>query len=284
MKKNRIVKLVVVLLLVAAAGWAYMNFSGSSVSAMFREVTAGRQDIETWYTFTGNLESPESMIYYGKATGRIKKLLFEEGDVVKKDDYVLQNEGGARMRSPMDGTITDIYVEIGDEYVPGDMLFRVADYSHPEIHIKIDEYDVDAVKKGMTVTVRVHAIDREFDAEVKRVSQEATVSGDVAYYEAVIVMPQDDSLRMGMTCEVIVPRESVQDAVVAPVDAIRYDDEGKPYVYFYNRENEVVTQSVSLGINDGSVVEITNGLNSGDTILVPRSALENMPMMRMMSR
>ena len=37
-----------------------------------------------------------------------------------------------------------------------------------------------------------------------------------------------------------------------------------------------------LGINDGTYVEVQNGINSGETILVPRTALENLPMMRMM--
>ena len=284
MNKKRVTKIIILLLVIAAAAYGYMTFGGSSAGSMFREITAQRQDVETWYTFSGNLESPASKVYYGTAKGEITKLLVNEGDEVEKNDYVLQNKSGAKMRAPMTGTVTDIYVEVGDEYVPGDMLFRVADYSEPEIRIKIDEYDVDAVKKGMTVTVRVHAIDKEFEAEVKRVASEATVAGDVAYYEAVIVMPQDDSLRMGMTCEVIVPRESVEDAIVVPVDAVRYDDDGRPYVYCYNSERQVVTQNISLGINDGSVVEVTLGLSNGDTVLVPKSMFETMPMMPMMSR
>jgi len=282
MKRKHGLRVVLILLVIAVAGFGVFSYLNRSAGDLFNEVTAQRQDIETFYTFSGNLEASDAMVYVATSRGTVKELLLEEGDAVKEDDYVITPKSGSKLKAPMDGTISDIYVEVDDVYAPGTQLFRVADYNHPEVTIKVDEYDVDAIEKGMTVTVNVHAVEAELDGVVKRIAQEATVVNDVAYYEVVIEVPQDGSLRMGMTCEIVVPRESVEDAVTVPVDAIQYDDRGKPYVYCYNREDKVVTQSVLLGINDGSVVEVTDGISSGETILVPKSMFGNLPMMQMM--
>lgn len=97
------------------------------------------------------------------------------------------------------------------------------------------------------------------------------MENDVAYYEAKVALPQDGTLVMGLTCEVIVPRESVQNATTLSVDAIQYDENNKPYVYCYSRGDEIVTQSVLLGVNNGSIVEIKDGVKSGETVLIPSS-------------
>ena len=282
MKKKHALRNIILLVLVlgAAAGYWYLNQQDSS--AMFREVTAATRDIETYYTFSGNIEADSAQVFVATTRGTVKELLLEEGDKVQKDDFVITPKSGSKLKAPMDGTISDIYVEVDDEYNPGDKLFRVADYDHPKLRIKVDEYDVDAIEKGVKVTVNVHALGKELEGTVTRLAQEATVANDVAYYEAVIELPQDGSLRMGMTCEVIVLRESAKNVITVPIDAIQYNENGKPYVYCYNRDQEIVTQNVLLGINDGTYVEVQNGINSGETILIPRTALENLPMMRMM--
>ena len=200
---------------------------------------------------------------------------------MEEDDAVIQPKEGIKYKTPMDGTISDIYVKAEDDYTPGDALFRVADYAHPILKIKVDEYDVSALTKGMKVGVKVHATGQTLEGEIIRIAQEATVAGDIAYYEAKIALPQDGNLVMGLTCEVTVPRESALNATTVTMDAIQYDDNGKPYVYCYSRGNEIVTQTVLLGINNGTIVEIKDGVKSGETILIP-SADSRLAMMRMM--
>ena len=86
---------------------------------------------------------------------------------------------------------------------------------------------------------------------------------------------------MGLTCEVSVLRESALNATTVSMDAIQYDESNKPYVYCYSRGNEVVRQSVLLGINNGVLVEVRDGVKSGETILLPKTV--DFPMMPMHS-
>lgn len=279
-KTRKVIVWIIILGLIAAAVW-YFNNQNKQIN--FDEETARTQNIETFYTFSGNVEPDSFKVVTAMNRSSVKAWKFAEGDKVEEDQYVMQPKSGSQVKAPMNGTISDIYVDEGEDFLPGDPLFRVADYDHPLIRIKVDEYDVSAITKGMQVDVKVQATGKVLNGEVRRIAQEATVSNDLAYYEVIVDVPQDGSLVMGLTCEVIVPRESVQNATTISMEAVQYDDNGKPFVYCYNRNNEIMQQSVLLGINDGQIVEIKDGIRSGETVLIPPSFNMMIPPM-MMSR
>lgn len=268
-KKIRSIIIWALLLAIIAGGVWFFGIREKEIN--FTEETARVNDVETFYTFTGNVESTGAQIYTAGVRTKVKQWLVEEGDVVEKNDEIVRYESGTVIRAPMAGTISDLYLDEGDEINPGTPVFRVADYSEPVINFKVDEYDVHALHKGMKVTVRVLSSGREYDAEITRVSQEATVVGDLAFYAVRLTMPQDGTLPMGVTCEIIVPRESAEDVVTVSVNAIQYDDDGKPFVYTYDCYDEIVEQNVVLGVNDGQLVEVKEGLRAGDTVLIPPS-------------
>lgn len=283
MNNRKLRKMIVWVLILAVAAVALFYFYGQKNKVSFKEETAKTQNIETYYTFSGNIEPDGFKVVTAVSRGTVKSWNFAEGDKVNEDDEVLVPKSGAKVKSPMDGTISDIYLDEEEDYLPGDALFRVADYDHPLIRIKVDEYDVSALSRGMRVSVKVQATGKVLDGTITRIAQEATVSGDLAYYEAEISLPQDGTLAMGLTCEVSVNRESVMDATTVSMDAIQYDDNGKPFVYCYDRSGDVVEQSVLLGINNGTIVEIKDGVRTGETVLIPPADMV-LPMMRMMKR
>lgn len=278
-KRTRKVLIWTVIIAVIVAGAAYLLTQRQQVN--YDEETARTQDIETYYTFSGNVEADSYRVVAATARGTVKEWKFAEGDKVEKDEYVLVPKSGTQLKAPMDGTISDLYVDEGDDYVPGDLLFRIADYDHPLVRIKVDEYDVSAIAKGMQVDVKVQATGNTLSGTVRRIAQEATVVNDLAYYEVLVDLPQDGSLVMGLTCEVVVPRDNVQNATTISMKAVQYDDNGKPFVYCYNRNNEVMKQSVLLGINDGSIVEIKDGIRTGEVVLIPPTFGMELPIMQL---
>ena len=61
------------------------------------------------------------------------------------------------------------------------------------------------------------------------------------------------------------------NATTVTLDAIQYDEENEPFVYCYSRGDEIVRQRVTLGINNGVIVEVKDGVKSGETILLPKT-------------
>lgn len=281
MKKKLRKRLIwLLLILLAAASLWYFFLRKPTIS--FTEEAARTMDIETFYTFSGNIEPDGADVYIAAANGAIRQWLVEEGDTVTENSNVVIYDNGTRVKSPSDGTISDLYIDAGDDFKAGDALFRVADYAHPKVIIHVDEYDVSAMRKGIGVSVNVLSTGAVVEGEITRIAQEATVSGDLAYYQTEITLPQDGSLAMGLTVEVLIPRQSVRNATTVSMNAIQYDDDDEPFVYVYDSNGKVAMQPVKLGINNGIIVEITSGLKSGETVLVPPTF--NFPMMPMMMR
>lgn len=270
MKKaiRKIFTWLLILAIVAGSVW-FMFLRETEIN--FTEEVARTDDIQTFYTFSGNVEADGFKIVTAGTKGKVKEWFFEEGDEVTTKDYVVKYDSGTSVKATMDGTISHLYLDAGDEFMPGTQLFRIADYAHPLIHFRVDEYDVSALTKGMSAEVRVLSTGKVLDGRITHVSQEATVAGDLAYYEVELSLPQDGTLPMGVTCEIIVPRQSAEDVTTLSMSAIQYDDNGEPFVYCYDRSGEVVEQNVELGINDGNIVEIVSGIRSGETVLIPPS-------------
>lgn len=281
-KKRR--KIIWAVLLVCVVGVGIYASMRPSAAIQYTEETARTQDIQTYYTFSGNVEPDRAQTLYAQAPGTVREWLREEGDRVRDDETLMRSKGGGSVKSSMDGTISDIYVDAGEDYAAGDALVRVADYAHPVIRIKVDEYDVSSLKLGMEVSVKVHATGQTLQGMLTRVAQEATVENDVAYYAAEITVPQDGTLPMGMTCEIAVLHQSALSATTVSAAAIQYDDDSKPYVYVRDGNNkEILRRPVVLGITNGVLVAIEDGLKSGETVLIPPAGMGEMfqQMMRM---
>ncbi len=280
-KSRKVWKWVIGILVVLAVAAVVVLSLLQRSTPQYTEEIAKTQDIITYYTFSGNLEPGDAQVVVARSRGTVKELLKDEGDTVEDEEDVIQPKSGSKIESTMAGTNSTKYLKVDDDYTPGTELFRVADYAHPLLKIKVDEYDISALQKGMEVTVTVQATGKTLTGSITSIAQEATVVNDIAYYEVEISVPQDGSLVMGLTCEVSVLRESALNATTVSMDAIQYDENNKPYVYCYSRGNEVVRQSVLLGINNGVLVEVRDGVKSGETILLPKAV--DFPMMPMHS-
>lgn len=273
-KKGR--KWLIVLVVVVVVFGAYYFLSKDNAAAAYNEETARTQDIVTYYTFSGNIEPKDISVIKATSPNKANTIYFEEGDLVAKEDAVLKAQSGSKYEADISGTITDIYVEKDDAFAAGTDLVRIADYANPIVSIKVDEYDLKAISVGMNVTVNVQALDKALTGTIIEIDKEATVTNGVAYYMTKVSIPQDGSLMMGLSCEVQVPKESAMMATTITMDAIQYDDDNKPFVYCYNRGEEIVTQDIVLGITNGSYVQVVDGVKSGETILLPK---ENTPML-----
>ncbi len=274
---KRLVIIAVILIVGAFAVYSAMN----AKQTQYTSETVKARDIETFYTFTGNIEPNKAETVYATNTSKISKIYFLEGDLAKEDDNVLRAQSGTQYQAPIDGTITDIYPEVDDSVKAGDPLFRVATYEKPVVIISVDEYDVHALSVGDAVTVYIQAMEKTVNGIIEKVDKEATVSGNVAYYNAKVAIEQDGSILMGMTCEVAAPKQSAKNVATLPITSLYYDEDNLPYILTRDRQDEVIAEYVTLGVNNGSIVEILDGVRTGDTVLTIKnqsSMFMSMPM------
>jgi multidrug efflux pump subunit AcrA (membrane-fusion protein) len=80
-----------------------------------------------------------------------------------------------------------------------------------------------------------------------------------------------DGLRPGMSCTVEILVEEIPNALQVPIQAVRNVDGEN--VVFVEKDGQPTQRKVKVGRDNGLYVEILEGLNEGDEILVSRAAL-----------
>ena len=117
--------------------------------------------------------------------------------------------------------------------------------------------------------VRLDAFpDRTFRARLLRIG--ALTGGEKAdgrSFPLVLALEgTDPRLRPGMSARVLVKAGEVSDALLVPVDAVRYDG-SDPYVLVRSLGGNA-KRKVALGRSNAFQVEVKAGLSEGDAVLV----------------
>jgi len=227
--------------------------------------------------------------------------------------------------APMAGTVSMLNVELGQRVVgtaqmTGTEIMRIAELDQMEIEVEINENDVVNVSLGDSARVEVDAYpDRPLRGRVTQIANSARVTGagsqdQVTSFPVKITLTSphnvyvasredltvsDDSetpavaaalplLRPGMSGTVEVFTETVERAVVVPIQAVtvrdfnalRQDDESDNpngsgvgsredlrRVVFVVREEMVEMIEVETGISDATHISVLRGLDGGETVV-----------------
>ena len=163
-------------------------------------------------------------------------------------------------------------------------LFYIAqDLTDMRVIADVDEADIGGVKEGQRVSFTVDAFpDDTFNGTVTQVRLEATTESNVVTYEVVIAAPNEDlKLLPGLTANVTIYTAERQGVLSLPTKALRFtpnqalmtpeqtieDVQSESKVWKLDG-NVFRALPVQTGLNGGTNVEITEGLNEGDKVII----------------
>ncbi len=134
--------------------------------------------------------------------------------------------------SPIDGNVTILNSKLGERVVAtnqfaGTEVLRVADLSHMQAVVDVNENDVVKVKVGDKATVTIDAYqDRKFQGVVDQIANTGQTSGtgtqeEVTNFEVKInILEHDVHLRPGLSCTADIQTDMVKDVVAVPMQAV----------------------------------------------------------------
>jgi RND family efflux transporter MFP subunit len=168
------------------------------------------------------------------------------------------------------GEVSKIYVDENDSITQGTSIMDIINYDSLEVNIKVDEYDLAEITEGMNAEVYIEAIGKTVTGTISEIARGASVENGVSYFETTVTLPQDTSLRVGLSAEVKVVTQSAKNVVTVPVKAIVYEGSN---AYVQRRDSGKLERvPVTVGINNGTDIEIKKGLNAGDSIVYTDTA------------
>lgn len=102
--------------------------------------------------------------------------------------------------------------------------------------------------------------------------------GDSSSYTMSCPAPTDIRLVVGLTGSIVVPASEAADILVVPTTAVQSDGVTSQVFIFDSATGQEVPVQVTTGISDGTVIEIVDGLDEGDEILMfAPGSLEPLP-------
>jgi HlyD family secretion protein len=170
--------------------------------------------------------------------------------------------------APMDGTVTILNSKLGERLVAtnqfaGTEVMRVADLSHMQAVVDVNENDVVNVKLGDKANIKIDAYgDRKFKGFVQQIANTGKTTGagtqeEVTNFEVKIrVDDHGVALRPGLSCTADVETNMVKDAVAVPMQSVTIrtgDSNLSP------EEIEKQKQKVAARDKDDNKAELSNG-------------------------
>ena len=170
------------------------------------------------------------------------------------------------LTAPISGTVIERNGTVGATVGSDANLFKIIDLSSVWIDANVFEKDLERVRNGQLVNVTVPAFpESTFTGRVILIS--SVVDPDTRTVRVRTEVPnRDGRLKPDMFANVSIVTASRQTAISIPLAAVL--DDGGRSVVFVADGNEYKKRDVTLGLKSDDRVEIVQGLNAGDKVVI----------------
>jgi len=178
------------------------------------------------------------------------------------------------LKAPLEGTVVERSVTVGQLVGadPAQMLYTIADLNVLQVVAEVYERDLSRVTKGIPVSVTVEAYPGE------------TFSGTIAYVGDVVdpntrtikvrcsVTNRGLKLKPEMFARVNLKIGSGSPVLVLPKEAVM-EVGGREFVFVQAADGRYVRRSVVTGVTSGDTVQIREGVEAGERVVVKGALL-----------
>ncbi|MCU0599796.1 MAG: efflux RND transporter periplasmic adaptor subunit [Desulfobacterales bacterium] len=170
------------------------------------------------------------------------------------------------IRSPITGIINNVYIEKGEYVNLSDPIAEVLQMDKIKISVGIPESDVSAVSSVEDFEVRLDALDgKTFNAKKYFLSKSSDAEARLYKLELEIENPAHEILP-DMFARVDIIKREISGVLAVPLySVITLNNQQTVYVV---NENIARARKVKTGIQEGWLIQITEGLEPGDNVIV----------------
>lgn len=179
---------------------------------------------------------------------------------------VYANESGGRNGN-------DIIIQEGTAVRERQVIIRLPDPQKMQVKAKINESRVDFVHEGLPVKIRLDALPGvDLLGTIKRVNDYPIANGNwfgssaKEYGTFVEIHNPPKSMRPGMTAEVSIRVEQLENALLLPVQAV-FERAGKQFCLLPTESGDLEPREVKIGSANDRFVVIREGLAKDDEVV-----------------
>jgi len=169
------------------------------------------------------------------------------------------------LRAPFDGIIGLRGLSEGAYATSSTKIAKLIKISPIKIEFSIPEKYAQEIKIGYPVTFAVDGKSEDFSANVYAVDPKIDIDTRTIVLRA-LYPNKDEELKSGRYASITLQMSHIDNAIAIPSEALIPEMEGEK-VFIY-KSGKASTVKVNTGLRTESKIQITSGLNFGDTLLV----------------
>ncbi len=221
----------------------------------------------------GEVVVQDSVNAFADIAGKVRAVLVNVGTAVQKGQVIARIDPSkpgreyaeSPVEAPISGTVTALPVRVGDTISSTTVVATIGRLDALKIETHIPERFIGQVRVGTVAGLSFAAWPgQEFSARIVELSP--VVDSTSRTMKATLALDRSDSrIKAGMYATVVLITQRKEGVIVVPADCVVARD-GRTVVFVVD-QNRAVERTVSLGISNGSMVEIAGGLTIGQEVV-----------------
>jgi membrane fusion protein (multidrug efflux system) len=185
-------------------------------------------------------------------------------NIVKADIQIIQAQiSKTEIRAPFDGMIGLRYVSEGSYISPATRITTLQDYNSVKVDFTVPEKYASLIRKGDRISFSVEGVARRFAGNIYAVEAKIDPTTRTLHLRALSPNP-DGALIPGAFANVEVVLKE-KETLTVPSYALIPELKGQRVFVYKNGKAE--SQSVEIGSRTDEFVEVTHGVQAGDTLI-----------------
>jgi HlyD family secretion protein len=282
-----------------------ITYTGSDGKTMSVNVDAPSGIISSIYVSAGAAVSKGNNLFK-LSSEDINNSIASQNINIQQDQAALSNAqtqaGYNNLLSPIDGTVAALNFNPGDAIQAGKTIATIIDLTQMQTVVAVDELDIDKVTVGQKATVTLDALaGKSFTGQVLKISSIGKTTNAVTTYDVTVSVDNATGVKTAMTTNVSISVQSKDNVIMLPIEAVQgsgssrfvtVETTGSTSSTTKTQNNAaysgsgskgsrsgggattsisssgVTRKRVEVGISNQNYIEITSGVNEGDTVLV----------------
>ena len=246
---------------VVAAGQVLARLDGERTRL---EMLAAKADLDR---VRGELDRYEDLHARGLvSTAMYDGLAYDADALQAKYELAKLNYDYSSIRATISGVVSSREIKLGQSIEANSTAFRITDTSELVAYLHIPQAELAKFSSGHEASLHVDSMpDAEFAATIARISPTIDTRNGT-FRATALISNAEGNLAPGMFGHFTISYEQHTDALVIPAEAlIDEDDENTVYIV---DDGEVIRRNVKIGIAADGNIEILDGLNEDDVVVV----------------
>jgi RND family efflux transporter MFP subunit len=275
------------------AGEILLRLDDTDLRAKLQQAKAAVTSIEAVRAQAAADEKRYASLIDAKAISRqdyekqITALRSAEADLLRAQAAVKEVQATlewATVRSPIDGTVIDKKVDMGDMVSPGQILVTLFDHSRMQLVASVRESLTGQLAVGQKIAVQLEGLHKQCSGTVSEIVPESQSSSRAFLVK--VTGPCPAGISTGMFGRILIPLAKAETVLVIPRLAVRRV--GQLELVDVADNGAAIRRAIRTGRNLGDMkdsngqvlndgVEVLSGLQAGEKVVLPAGTQQGSP-------